>query len=257
MEKFLIILSLLLPVSSAFAYDRFEDTAENLAPQVETNRSVPNTKSTQGTWTYAFELIAVDGSSKILSEQNRSVLVKPASTMKLFTSWFAFKNQFRDTTYLAKMLKESVNEMADATLKGMGGPKALKNWYAKQGLALTPTDFIQVDGSGLSYDNKADCAIEMKLLKLIYADPSYSEYKELLARPGEVGTLEKRLLDLQGVLFAKTGTLNRTAGLSGFVETKSGTMLFCILTDYLPSQSSGFRPKIDAMVLENVKKLEL
>jgi D-alanyl-D-alanine carboxypeptidase len=240
----------------AVAFDPYEDTAQNLAPQTEHNRSVPKSAG-QGTWASAFELALADGSTKVLSEANRSVLVKPASTMKLFTSWFAYKKSYRDSVYLSKMLKESVNEMADATLKEMGGPSVLKNFYADQGLILNKTNFIQVDGSGLSYDNKTSCATEMELLKLIYRDPSFQEYKTFLARPGEEGTLKTRLLPLQGRVFAKTGTLNRTASLSGFVETKSGTMIFCILTDYLPAASRNYRPKIDAMVINAVKKLDI
>jgi D-alanyl-D-alanine carboxypeptidase len=257
MEKLLFILFLLAPFSVAFGLDPYEDTAENLAPQVEHNRQVPNLKARAGTWTFAFELIKADGTIEILSEQNRSVVVKPASTMKLFTSWFAYKSLFRDNVYLAKMLKESVNEMADTTLKSMGGTIALKAFYAEEGLVLNTPYFIQADGSGLSYDNKTNCATEIDLLKLIHRDPSYNEYKALLAQPGEEGTLKERLLALKGTLFAKTGTLNKTASLTGFVETNSGTLLFCILTDYLPGPSRNYRPKIDAMVIEKVKNLNL
>lgn len=255
MKIWLLILGLIS--SSAFALDPYEDTPENLAPQTESNRSVPNFKSRSGTWAYAFELMQADGTSRVLTESNRSVLVKPASTMKLFTSWFAYKRAYRDTAYLGKMLKESVNAMADATLTEMGGPKELKKFYEEKGLVLDPKNFVQADGSGLSYDNKANCATEIALLKMIYQDESFEEYKTLLAQPGEEGTLKDRLLSVQGRLFAKTGTLRRTAGLSGFVETKAGVVVFCILTDYLPSASQGFRPRIDAMVLSNIKGLDL
>lgn len=242
----------------AVAFDPYEDTAENLAPQTENNRSVPNLKArSQGTWVYAFELMNADGTSRVISESNRNVLVKPASTMKLFTSWFAYKNAFRDNVYLAKMLKESVNAMADSTLTSMGGSKALKDFYTQNGLDLNNKNFIQADGSGLSYDNKANCASEIELLKLMYRDPTFADFKTLLARPGEEGTLKERLLALEGSLFAKTGTLKRTASLSGFVETKAGTVVFCILTDYLPSASVNFRPKIDKMVINTVNSLNL
>lgn len=242
----------------ALAFDPYEDTAENLASQTETNRSVPNLKArSQGTWVYAFELMNADGTSRVLSESNRNVLVKPASTMKLFTGWFAYKSAFRDNAYLGKMLKESVNAMADSTLKAMGGSKALKAFYADKGLTLNGTNFVQADGSGLSYDNKANCASEMELLKLMYRDETFADFKTLLARPAEEGTLKERLLSLEGSLFAKTGTLKRTASLTGFVETKAGTVLFCILTDYLPSASVNFRPKIDKMVTDTIQSLDL
>ncbi len=255
MKNLTLLILLFLSSSVAFAFDPYEDTAENLASQPESNRVVPNFKRNDGTWIYAFELMLPDGTSQILSESNRNVIVKPASTMKLFTSWFAYKKGFRTNAYLGQMLKESVNAMAESTLTSMGGPKALKSFYAEQGLALDRTDFIQVDGSGLSYENKSNCKVQIDLLKLMYSDAAFNDYKMLLAQPGEVGTLKERLSSLQGKLFAKTGTLKRTASLSGFVETKAGTVVFCILTDYLPARSQNYRPRIDAMVIKNVQSL--
>lgn len=256
--KLSFVIFFLIPLV-AWSFDPYEDTQENLAPQTELNRSVPESKSRlgNGTWVFAFELMNADGTSTILAQSNRSTLVKPASTMKLFTSWFAHKQGFRDSTYLSKMLKESVNEMADSTLRLMGGPKALRAFYAGVGLDLNATNFIQVDGSGLSYDNKTNCDSQISLLKLIFADAEFETFKDFLAQPGEEGTLRERLLDVQGRLFAKTGTLKRTASLSGFVETKAGTVVFCILTDYLPAPSRSYRPRIDAMVLKNIESLDL
>ncbi len=255
MKNLSFLLLFVFTSSVGWAFDPYEDTKENLAAQTETNRSVPNFKRNDGTWIYAFELMLPDGTSQIISESNRSVMVKPASTMKLFTSWFAYKKGFRTNEYLGKMLKESVNAMADSTLTAMGGAKELKAFYAENNLALERTDFIQKDGSGLSYDNKSNCKVQIELLKLMHADPSFADYKALLAQPGEEGTLKDRLPSLQGKLFAKTGTLKRTAGLSGFVETKAGTVLFCILTDYLPSAAANYRPRIDAMVIRNTLPL--
>lgn len=245
----------LLPLSGAFAFDPYEDTAENLAPQTESNREVPNFKTRNGTWTYAFELMLADGTSQVLSESNRSLMVKPASTMKIFTGWFAYKQAFRKDVYIAQMMKQSVNAMATSTLTAMGGAKKLKAFYTEQGLVLNSTNHIQADGSGLSYDNKSNCATQIDLLKLIYRDPAYDNFKVLMARPGEEGTLKTRLKALDGKLFAKTGTLKRTASLTGFVETKAGTVVFCILTDYLPAASANYRPRIDAMVLKNIETL--
>jgi D-alanyl-D-alanine carboxypeptidase len=246
---------ILLPLTSAFAYDPYEDTAENLAPQEESNREVPNFKSRNGTWTYAFELMLPNGRSEVLSESNRDLMVKPASTMKIFTSWYAYKKDFRTDAYIGQILKQSVNSKASSTLTAMGGARKLKEFFREEGLILNNTNHIQADGSGLSYENKSNCGTQIELLKLIYRDPSYDNFKALMARPGQEGTLKTRLGALRGVLFAKTGTLKRTASLTGFVETKAGTVVFCVLTDYLPSASANFRPRIDAMVMKNIRAL--
>ena len=223
----------------------FEDTTEFLTPQ-----SMPAISPLE-TWSYQFELILADGTTSVLSSQNTSVMLKPASTMKLFTGWWAFQNNNRTDTYLSKMLHESVNSMAENTLQRMGGVLAMQDYYIENDLPLDETNFIPVDGSGLSYDNKTNCDAEIGLLKIIKADKKYDRFKKLLAQPNKIGTLQKRLTSLAGKVFAKTGTLNRTAALSGFLETKKGTVVFCILSDYLTSSVATARNKIDAMVKKN------
>jgi D-alanyl-D-alanine carboxypeptidase/D-alanyl-D-alanine-endopeptidase (penicillin-binding protein 4) len=94
------------------------------------------------------------------------------------------------------------------------------------------------------------------LLKLIKANKNYERFKQFLARPKQTGTLQNRLSALAGKLFAKTGTLNRTASLAGFVETKRGTMIFCILSDYLSIPVAEARVKIDGMVTKQYALLD-
>ena len=69
-----------------------------------------------------------------------------------------------------------------------------------------------------------------------------------MAQPGETGTLQNRLSSLKGRLFAKTGTLKKTASLSGFLETNKGTIVFCILSDFLIIPVSEARIKIDRII---------
>jgi D-alanyl-D-alanine carboxypeptidase len=223
----------------------FEDTEEFLSPQ-----SFPAISPLE-TWSYKFELINADGTTSVLNSLDTSVLLKPASTMKLFTGWWAFQASNRSDTYLSKMLHESVNSMAENTVQRMGGVLAMQDYYIENDLPLDDTNFIAVDGSGLSYDNKTNCETEIGLLKIIKADKKYERFKKLLAQPNKIGTLQKRLTSLAGKVFAKTGTLNKTASLSGFLETNKGTVVFCILSDYLTSSVATARNKIDAMVKKN------
>ncbi len=257
---FCISLILAFNVSLAFAQDAtglYEDGPEFFKPQVEHNRQFPSQKNlrlrprrSQAIWGIVFELMNADGTSTVLTDLNREALVKPASTMKLFTGWYAYKRSTRTDTYLSKMLRESVNDMADQTLKATGGKKALKKFYTERGVDMSATRFIQADGSGLSYDNKATCGVEIDLLKLMYSDKSYDNFKVLLAQPGVIGTLEKRLLNLEGKVFAKTGTLKSTASLTGFLETDKGVVVFCILSDYLSGGVKEARERIDKTVTD-------
>ena len=238
-------LLIILNFHSAFAASAYEDVGDFVIEHSEIELAQLET------WAYLFELINPDGTTKIISHANENILLKPASTMKIFTGWWAFKEKNQTDDYLYQMLRQSVNEMADATSQGMGGVLTMAEWYRDLGLNLTEENFKPADGSGLSYDNKANCQVEIDLLKKIRNDEEYERFKNLLAQPKKDGTLQDRLTIYAGKLFAKTGTLNATAALAGFLETPKGTMVFCILSDYLKIKVVSARKKIDNMVKVN------
>jgi D-alanyl-D-alanine carboxypeptidase len=247
----LILLTSLMSMGIAQAEDTyapsFEDTPEFLTdPNADMKVLAP-----AETWAYKFELIRTNGTSQVLSEDNENLLLKPASTVKIFTGWWAFQNKNRTDAYLGQMLKDSVNSMAEATVKRMGGVDARDEYYRDQGLDITDLTFISADGSGLSYSNQSTCQIQIDLLKKIKSDKNYTRFKKLLAQPKQTGTLKTRLTTLTGKVFAKTGTLAKTAALSGFIETKRGTVVFCVLSDYLTRSVTSARQKIDKMVKAN------
>ena len=241
---FLILASVQSKAADSYAQS-FEDTPEFLAPQPGP------TFAPRETWAYVFDVIRNDGTVVTLSSDKEWEMLKPASTLKLFTGWWAFQKQFRTDAYLSKMLHESVNLMAQETLEGMGGLVAMEEYYAETEVPLDPANFIAVDGSGLSYDNRMTCEIQIKLLKLMRAHPNYNRFKKFLAQPKQVGTLKDRLSLYSGKLFAKTGTLNKTASLSGFLESTKGTMVFCVMSDYLERSLVSARKRIDHMVKVN------
>lgn len=252
----LLLLMNFLSTGPAFSEDGYapslEDTPEFLTdPNADMKVLAP-----AETWAYKFELIRVDGTTKVLSEDNENVLLKPASTVKLFTGWWAFQNKNRTDAYLGLMLKDSVNSMAEATVSRMGGVDARDEYFRDQGLDITDLNFISADGSGLSYYNQSTCQIQIDLLKKIKADKNYARFKKLMAQPKQKGTLKTRLTNLAGKVFAKTGTLAKTAALSGFVETKRGTVVFCVLSDYLTRSLTSARKKIDNMVRVNYEKVK-
>lgn len=240
--KILNLALLFIAITSTAAHAdelSFEDTNEFLTPHDEKVEDILANE----TWAYKFELVRANGTTTVLSEQNINVMLKPASTMKIFTGYWAYKEKNRTDAYIYQMLRQSVNSMADATSQRMGGVLAMEDYYKDLGLDLNSTNFIAADGSGLSYDNQATCEAEINLLKLIKKDASYSKFKKLMAQPGKDGTLKTRLTGLSGLVFAKTGTLAKTAALSGFVETNKGTVLFCVIGDYLKATSKAVRVK--------------
>ncbi len=72
-----------------------------------------------GNWAFQFVYISkADGSRKVLTARNMNNQVRPASTMKLFTSSLAFDlGTYTNSVNLTKMLQHSVNGMADKALR--------------------------------------------------------------------------------------------------------------------------------------------
>lgn len=237
--------------------DPYEDAPEFTDPQFELNADSKSSGSVKTEpkplWTYSFVMLNPNETVQSISKSSSHEMVKPASTMKIFTAWWAFKKDFRKNDYLRLMLTKSVNRMADSTATGLGGVMKMKSFYQEQGLSVS--NFSPADGSGLSYENKTNCDTEIALLRLIHNDPEYNVFKKLMAQPKKEGTLKTRLGEFSGKMFAKTGTLNQTAALSGFIDTKKGTVAFCVMGDYLNGSWASFRAKIDSIVRTNFKKI--
>lgn len=247
----LFFLMTLLSTGLAQAEDSYAPTFEDTSEFLTDPNAGVKVLAPAETWAYKFELIRTNGTTQVLSEDNENILLKPASTVKVFTGWWAFQNKNRTDAYLGQMLKDSVNSMAESTVTRMGGVEARDEYFREQGLDITDLTFISADGSGLSYSNQSTCQVQIDLLKLIKSDKNYTRFKKLMAQPKMNGTLKTRLTSLSGKVFAKTGTLAKTAALSGFIETKRGTIVFCVLSDYLTRSVTSARKKIDNMVKAN------
>jgi len=107
------------------------------------------------------------------------------------------------------------------------------------------------DGSGMSSYNRLSPRGQAKLLRWIAAQSWGAAWRTTLPIAGIDGTLGRRFREsaLQGKLFAKTGTLNASAGLSGYMIAASGkTLIFSIFANDVPSDASA-SPAIDATLL--------
>lgn len=107
------------------------------------------------------------------------------------------------------------------------------------------------DGSGMSSYNRIAPRGTAKMLRWIAAQPWGAAWRATLPIAGQDGTLSKRFKGtaLEGKLFAKTGSLNATNALSGYMVAKSGrTLTFSMIANDVPADA-GATKYMDAALL--------
>lgn len=126
------------------------------------------------------------------------------------------------------------------------GLQALIAMLERAGVPRSGYDFS--DGSGMSTYNRVSPRAAVALLRWGAAQKWGGEWRASLPIGGTDGTLRRRFLGtpLQGRIFAKTGTLNATHALSGYLIAASGRELtFAAFANDVPAQK-GASAAIDA-----------
>jgi len=168
---------------------------------------------------------------------------------------------------ISEMERNSDNFVAEQLLRTMGalkgregshfaGSHAVEEILIKNGIAEYG-DMNIVDGSGLSRLNRLKPKVLIAALTAFYNSKLRNEYLNAMAKPGEEGTLKKRLVgtDAVGRLWAKTGAIRGVCSLSGFIKRNNGRMaVFAIIINGYTVHSNAIRALQDQMVL---KMLEL
>jgi D-alanyl-D-alanine carboxypeptidase/D-alanyl-D-alanine-endopeptidase (penicillin-binding protein 4) len=128
--------------------------------------------------------------------------------------------------------------------KGTGsiedGVAAIGAMLGEAGVPRAAYDFS--DGSGMSTYNRAGPRGTVIFLRWVWRQPWGAAWRATLPIGGVDGTLAKRFSGsaLRGRLFAKTGTLNATNALSGFMIARSGrTLLFSAFANDVPESVSA------------------
>jgi serine-type D-Ala-D-Ala carboxypeptidase/endopeptidase (penicillin-binding protein 4) len=128
-----------------------------------------------------------------------------------------------------------------------GARKIMRMWLHEQGIA--EGDIEVENGSGLSHSERAKPRALVQLLRQGWHAEQSEAFLESLPIAGIDGTLANRLKSGQatGRAFLKTGTLNDTCALAGYVRALSGKVYAVAAMVNHPDAAAG-RPALDAFI---------
>ena len=121
-----------------------------------------------------------------------------------------------------------------------------------------------IDGSGLSHGNRVSTRTIVELLWKIRGEPKFQAIYEGLPIAGETGTLRNRYQDFgasaKGLVKAKTGWINTSVTLAGYVEAGETEYVFAVIASNVnPTENSRDRARkiIDKMLATIAKPVVL
>ena len=159
---------------------------------------------------------------------------------------------------VVKINKDSQNLHAQALFRRLGATAASEQWASAmqrklfEAAGIGPRGFEFWDGSGMSTYNRVSPRAGIALLRWASSQPWGAAWLASMPVAGRDGTLKRRFLStpLEGVLTAKTGTLNATNALLGtFVTAKGRRFTFALFANDVPAGSSAL-PTMEAVLLK-------
>lgn len=119
------------------------------------------------------------------------------------------------------------------------GSESIKNYLKEKG--ISPNNMNIADGSGLSRYNLISPSYIVTILSSIYRSSVKEPIFSSFARPGEEGTLKRRMTKsrAENNVVAKTGSMNGISALAGFIRTRDNELLaFSIMINNFTAPSS-------------------
>ena len=171
------------------------------------------------------------------------------------------------TTYKSPTLAEIVNYTNQRSDNGYAEAILKSNGFMKLGDQTTESGRIVVtdhlkdinfdtvglnfmDGSGLSKAHTVTPISQVKFLTALMKAPYYKEYMESLPIAGQTGTLKHMfLVNSNGQIFAKTGTLNGVKCLAGYIKTRSNrTLAFSLLINRFSGSVAQVKDRMEQLL---------
>jgi len=128
----------------------------------------------------------------------------------------------------------------------------IKDWLVASGVPIL--NLKMYDGSGLSPYNRCTTNTLVNILKLMYLQDYYEDYRDTFAIAGVDGTLRRHLSSeiLRGNVHAKTGFIQGARGLSGYVTTADDEVLAFSFLANKEGATMGYFYEMAELVLEQV-----
>lgn len=134
---------------------------------------------------------------------------------------------------LAERIARLASVAAGNTLDDVGVAITFETMLTSMGISTS--NLIVKDASGLSKENRVTAKQISQLLMVIYHDPRFAPLINGLPVGGVSGTLENRFIETApsavGLVRAKTGTLDGTTNLAGYVDSGDHEYIFVIIAD--------------------------
>jgi len=140
------------------------------------------------------------------------------------------------STLLSDMWLPSDNLLAESLLGALGPTRdeALDRERAwLRSIGIDPATTTLADGSGLSSYDRITARDLVMILAHDYDGPNRDVVLGALPIAGERGTLAHafKFPPLEGKIIAKTGTVNHTRTLAGYLQTPHGTLIFALMVN--------------------------
>jgi D-alanyl-D-alanine carboxypeptidase/D-alanyl-D-alanine-endopeptidase (penicillin-binding protein 4) len=197
-------------------------------------------------------LLATQDFAALLAKDGISVTGVPApATVAAHAAAIAQVTSPTVAALVQRMLGRSDNDIAEALARQMAirdgqpatfaaGAAAIRTTLGK--LGVDPVGFAMVDASGLSHTDRVFPTALTQVLDLVVAGhhPELASMLAALPVAGFSGTLDARYLSspaavAAGVVRAKTGTLDGTSALAGYLDDGSGRLLtFAFIAGSVP-----------------------
>jgi D-alanyl-D-alanine carboxypeptidase/D-alanyl-D-alanine-endopeptidase (penicillin-binding protein 4) len=164
---------------------------------------------------------------------------------------------------LSVVLKPSQNLYAEMLFKGLSAGAQSASYEVSEDIerrfltseaAVPGSDFRFVDGCGLSPDDLVTPRAIVTILRWMNEPSRRAIWWMMLARPGDEGTLRRRLLPFADRMRGKTGSISGVTALSGIIKMPDGAhRYFSIIINHNAGDSSDALKAIDAIVGEIAK----